>query len=148
LRWLALIAGGVLVVIAFAAGARVADTREGLLFEVTALLAGLAAVLLILYGWVAATARGHAGPTKVAVTAPPVVHVRSANDLLIGGVGLAIGLILLAGIALSAGVLWAALGLVLLLPMMAGSAFLCLRFLRAPERVWKIDLQRLTHRRD
>jgi hypothetical protein len=148
LRWLALAAGGVLVVIALMAGARVADTREGLLFEVTALLAGLGGVLLILYGWVAATARAHAGPSRLAVTAPHAVQVRSANDLLIGGVGLVIGLILLAGIALSAGVLWAALGLVLLLPMMVGSAFLCVRFLRAPERVWKIDLQRLTHRRD
>jgi hypothetical protein len=148
LRWLALAAGAVLVVIAFLAGARVADTREGLLFEVTALLAGLAGVLLILYGWVAATARAHAVPSPLTITRPPATQVRSANDLLIGGVGLAIGLILLAGIALSAGVLWAALGLVLLLPMMVGSGFLCLRFLRAPERVWKIDLQRLTHRRD
>ena len=148
MRWLALAAGCVLVVVAFMAGARVADTREGLLFEVIALLAGLAGVLLILYGWVAATARAHDGPSRPLVTGPPAVQVRLANDLLIGGVGLAIGAILLAGIALSAGVLWAALGLVLLLPMMVGSAFLCLRFLRAPERVWKIDLQRLTHRRD
>ncbi|MEA2629478.1 MAG: hypothetical protein QOJ10_1938 [Chloroflexota bacterium] len=148
MRWLALAAGAVLVVIAFLAGARVADTREGLLFEVTALLAGLAGVLLILYGWVAATARAHSGPSALAITKPPAAQVRSANDLLIGGVGLAVGLILLAGIALSSGVLWAALGLVLLLPMMVGSGFLCLRFLRAPERVWKIDLQKLTHRRD
>lgn len=137
-----------LVVIAFLAGARVADTRDGLLFEVTALLAGLAGVLLILYGWVAATARAHAGPSSLAITRPSAPQVRSANDLLIGGVGLAIALILLAGIAFSAGVLWAALGLVLLLPMLVGSGFLCLRFLRAPERVWKIDLQRLTNRRD
>jgi len=56
----------VLVVIAFMAGARVADTREGLLFEVIALLAGLAGVLLILYGWVAATARAHAATADVA----------------------------------------------------------------------------------
>lgn len=148
MRWLALAAGAVLVVIAFLAGARVADTRDGLLFEVTALLAGLAGVLLILYGWVAATARAHAGPSSLAITRPSAPQVRSANDLLIGGVGLAIALILLAGIAFSAGVLWAALGLVLLLPMLVGSGFLCLRFLRAPERVWKIDLQRLTNRRD
>jgi hypothetical protein len=147
LRWLALATGAVLVVVAFFAGGRVADTREGLLFEVTALLAGLGGVLLILYGWVAATARAHTGPSSLPVKAPPAVTTRSANDLLIGGLGLAIGVILLAGIALSAGVLWAALGLVLLLPMMVGSAFLCVRFLRAPERVWKIDLQRLTNRR-
>jgi hypothetical protein len=148
LRWLALAAGGVLVVIAFMAGARVADTREGLLFEVTALLAGLAGVLLILYGWVAATARAHAGPPRLPVVQPATVQVRSANDLLIGGVGLAVGLILVGGIAFSAGVQWAALGLLLLLPMMVGSVFLCVRFLRAPERLWKIDLQNLTHRRD
>ena len=148
MRWLALATGGVFVVIAFMAGARVADTREGLLFEVTALLAGLAGVLLILYGWVAATARAHAGPPMSPVIQSTPVKVRSANDLLIGGVGLAVALILVAGIAFSAGVLWAALGLVLLLPMVVGSVFLCLRFLRAPERLWKIDLQNLTHRRD
>ncbi|MEA2637428.1 MAG: hypothetical protein QOE18_485 [Chloroflexota bacterium] len=148
MRWLALATGAVLVAVAFFAGARVADTREGLLFEVTALLAGLAGVLLILYGWVAATARAHAGPSSVPASAPPAPMTRSANDLLIGGVGLAIGVILLAGIALSAGLLWAALGLVLLLPMTVGSAFLCVRFFRAPERVWKIDLQRLTNRRN
>ncbi|MEA2655728.1 MAG: hypothetical protein QOI23_1093 [Chloroflexota bacterium] len=148
MRWLALATGAVLVAVAFFAGARVADTREGLLFEVTALLAGLGGVLLILYGWVAATARAHAGASSLPISAPPAATSRSANDLLIGGVGLAIGVILLAGIALSAGVLWAGLGLVLLLPMMAGSAFLCVRFFRAPERVWKIDLQRLTNRRN
>jgi hypothetical protein len=32
--------------------------------------------------------------------------------------------------------------------MAIGSTFMCLRFLRAPQRVWKIDVQRLTHRRD
>lgn len=148
MRWLALTAGAALLAVAFMAGARVADTREGLMFEVTAQLAGLAGVLLVLYGWGAATARAQGGASRLPVTPLPVVQVRSANDLLIGGVGLAVGGILLAGIALSAGVLWAALGLVLLLPMMVGSAFLCLRFLRAPERVWKIDLQRLTNRRE
>jgi hypothetical protein len=53
---------------------------------------------------------------------------------------------LVAGIAFSAGAPWALMGLVLLLPMILGSAYLCLRFVRAPQREWKIDLRRLTHR--
>jgi hypothetical protein len=136
----------VLVAIAFLAGSRVADTREGLIFEVIALLAGLAGVSLVLYGWVAANARSYATGTPP-VRAPEPVRVRSANELLIGGGGLTVAAILVGGIGLSAGLLWALMGLVLLLPMAIGCAYLCLRFLRAPERDWKIDLQRLTHLR-
>jgi hypothetical protein len=147
-RWLALATGAVLVVVAFLAGARIADTREGLVFEVIALLAGLTGVSLVLYGWVAAMAGAHAAPPRPPVASPPAAQVRWANELLIGGAGLVIAMVLVIGIALSAGVLWAVLGLVLLLPMAIGSAFMCLRFLRAPQRVWKIDLQRLTNHRD
>ena len=148
MRWVALAAGAALLVVAFLAGSRVADTREGLVFEVITLLAGLAGVVLFLYGWMAAMARAHSAPARTSVKAPPVVAVRSANELLIGGGGLGIAAILVIGIGLSAGPLWAALGLVLLLPMVAGSAYLCWRFLRAPQREWKIDLQRLTRRGD
>jgi len=147
-RWLALATGAMLVAVAFLAGSRVADTREGLVYEVIALLAGLAGVILILYGWVASTARAQTGLPRPPVTSPPGAQVRSANDLLIGGGGLVITAILVTGIAISAGMLWAVLGLVLLLPMAIGCAYLCLRFLTAPERDWKIDIQRLTHRRD
>jgi hypothetical protein len=131
---MALGAGALLVVVAFLAGSRVADTREGLIFEVVALLSGLAGVMLLIYGWVSAVARTPAGPAR-------------APDLLIGGAGLTIATALVAGIAISAGPLWAVLGLVLLLPMAIGAAYLCVRFLRAPIREWRIDLQRLTHRR-
>ena len=148
MRWVALGAGALLVVIAFLAASRVADTREGLIFEVVALLAGLAGVMLLIYGWVAGVSGAHAGPAPTPVPPRPPARVRSANDLLIGGVGLAIAALLVAGIALSAGPLWAVLGLVLLLPMAIGSAYLCIRFLRSPEREWKIDFQRLTHRGD
>ena len=148
MRWLALATGAMLVAVAFLAGSRVADTREGLVYEVIALLAGLAGVILILYGWVAGTARAQTGLPRLPVTSPPGAQVRSANDLLIGGGGLVITAILVIGIAISAGMLWAVLGLVLLLPMAIGCAYLCLRFLTALERDWKIDIQRLTHRRD
>jgi len=49
----------------------------------------------------------------------------------IGAAGLVISVILIGGLAISAGWQWAALGSVMLLPMIAGSAFLCVRFLRA-----------------
>jgi hypothetical protein len=148
MRWLALGAGAVLVVVAFLAGSRVADTREGLIFEVIALFAGLAGVMLLIYGWVAAVAKAHAAPARTLVTSQRIARIRSANDLLIGGAGLAIAVALVVGIALSSGPLWAALGSVLLLPMVGGSAYLCVSFLRAPKREWKIDLTRLTHRGD
>jgi hypothetical protein len=146
MRWLALATGAALVVIAFAAGARVADTREGLVFEVIALLAGLTGVSLVLYGWVSG-ARPRAASTSSPAIKAPVVQIRSATDLLVGGVGLVIAAGLIAGTALSAGVLWALMGFVLLVPMVLGCAYLCLRFLRSPKREWKIDLRRLTHHR-
>lgn len=148
MRWVSLGAGVVLVVVAFVAGSRVADTREGLIFEVIALLAGLAGVILLIYGWVSAVSTAHPSPSRPSVTVDRAVPVRSANELLIGGAGLATAAVLVVGIALSAGPMWAVLGLVLLLPMAIGSVYLCIRFLRAPEREWKIDLQRLTRRGD
>jgi hypothetical protein len=140
-------AGAVFVTIAFLAGSQVADTREGLVYEVVALFAGLAGVGLVLYGWVGAAARAHRGTAPPPVTPTPPVRVRSANDLLIGGGGVVVAVILVTGIGLSAGFAWALMGLLLLAPMIIGSAYLCLRFLRAPQREWKIDLQRLTHLR-
>jgi len=144
LRWLALAAGAALVVIAFLAGSRVEDTREGLIAEVVALLAGLAGVSLVMYGWVAANIRTHATPPPM-VKSSPGTQIRTANELVVGSTGLVVAVFLVVGIGVSAGVPWAVLGLVLLLPMVIGSAYLCLRFLRAPERDWKIDLNRLRH---
>jgi hypothetical protein len=147
-RWPALIAGIVLVVLAFVAAGRVADTREGLIFEVITLLSGLAAVILILFGLFATSGQqnGSAGVRLPAIPATPI-RTRSANDLLLGAGGLAIATVLIIGIAVSTGPLWALLGVVLLLPMVTGCGYLCLRFLRAPQREWRIDLQRLTRHR-
>jgi hypothetical protein len=142
-RWLVLATGAALVAIAFFAGSRVADTREGLIFEVIALLSGLGGVSLILYGWVSHTARMHPVSAPSQVDLPTPVQVRSANDLLVGAGGLVVVAVLVIGIGLSAGLPLAILGLVLLLPMIIGCAYLCLRFLRAPQREWKIDLQKL-----
>jgi hypothetical protein len=145
-RWLALASGAVLVAIAFVAGGRVADTRAGLVFEVIALLAGLGGISLIMYGWVASSARAYAGSQRRPVTREQPVQIRSANELLIGGSGLVIAAVLVGGIGLSAGLGWTLMGVLLLLPMVIGCAYLCLRFFRAPQREWRIDLKKLTHR--
>jgi peptidoglycan/LPS O-acetylase OafA/YrhL len=147
-RWPALIVGIGLVAAAFMAAGRVANTRDGLIFETIALLAGLVGGGLVLYGLAARTRR--AGPAEAAkpqATERPTPQVRTANDLLAGGGGLLVAAVLVLGTGLSAGPLWALLGLVVLLPMVAGCSYLIVRFLRAPEREWRIDLRRLTGRR-
>jgi hypothetical protein len=142
------VAGIVLVVVAFFAAGRVADTREGLVFEVITLLAGMAGVCLVLYGLFAATGqRSGATSTRSSALLETPQNVRSANDLLVGASGLMIAMILIIGIALSTGPLWALLGVVLLLPMISGCTYLCFRFIRGPEREWRIDVQRLTRHR-
>lgn len=129
MRWLSLVAGMGFVALAFAAGTRVADTRDGLIAEVVTLFAGLAGVSLVLYG-VFAGARPGARP-GLARPPSPLARPPSSRDLAIGAGGLGLAAILLGGLFISAGWQWAALGFVILLPMIAGSAFLCGRFLLA-----------------
>ena len=134
LRWVFLIAGVALVALAFGAATHVADTREGLIAEVITLFAGLVGISLVLYGLLANARPGRPvreGPLpKTATTPAPVTVVASANQLVSGGVQ------------------WAGLGLILLLPMVAGSAYLCVRFFRAPERDWRLDLKRPKSRKE
>jgi hypothetical protein len=132
-RWPALLAGFVLVAVAFAAATRVSDTREGLFAEIVTLLGGLAGVSLLIYGLAARSrSRTRTGTAVTSSSAPPrVPRPRSRNDILLGAGGIALAIVLLGGLALSAGLWWGLLGLVLLLPMIAGSVYLCLRYLRA-----------------
>jgi hypothetical protein len=140
-------AGVVLIVVAFAAATRVADTREGLIYEVVTLLAGLAGVGLLLYGLV--TTFSHSRPTKPApsIATPMAERVHNAGELVVGASGLVLAAILLAGIAVTAGGLWVLLGSILLLPMIAGCVYLCFTFARGPRRDWKIDLQKVISQR-
>lgn len=140
-RVLSALSGLLLCTLAFIAAAQVADSREGLIAEVVTLFAGLAGVALLLYGLVpkrataspaAPPARGHAKPT-----------IRTANDLVVGSAGIGLALLLLGGLAFSGGLVWALLGCVLLVPMIAGSAYLVIAFARAPRRDWSVDLGRL-----
>jgi hypothetical protein len=128
MRWLSLVAGIAFVVLAFAAATRVADTRDGLIAEVVTLFSGLAGVSLVLYGLFAGALGTKPG---VVSTPPPPARPPSARDLAIGAGGLGLAAILLGGLFISAGWQWAAVGFVILLPMIAGSAFLCGRFLMA-----------------
>ena len=133
MRWLALAAGAALIVLAITAVTRVADTREGLVAEVVALLGALAGVSLLLYGLVA---RPRSQPVNQGrpASSTAVPRPRSPRDLAFGTAGIGLALILLVGLALSGGFLWAAFGLALLAPMVAGCVYLCLRYLRASPR--------------
>lgn len=128
MRRLSLVAGAGLIVLAFGAATEVADTREGLIAEVVTLLAGLAGVSLLLYGLLAGATRPPARPSA-SVRAP--IGAPSRREFSAGVAGLGLAVILISGLAITAGWEWAALGSVMLLPMIAGSLFLCRRFLRA-----------------
>lgn len=129
MRWPALVLGVVLVAVAFAAATRVSDSREGLVAEVVTLLGGLMGVSLLLYGLAARRRRGVAARTTS--SAPQVPRPRSRNDILLGAGGIALAIVLLGGLAVSGGFWWGLFGLILLLPMIAGSIYLCFRYLRA-----------------
>ena len=131
MRRLSLVSGTALVLLAFAAVTRVSDTREGLIAEVITLLGGLAGIGLLVYGL---AARTELKDRQLVVPASPVrppPQPRSFRDILFGVGGIALALILLGGLGISGGPFWAAFGLALLLPMIAGSVYLCVRFLRA-----------------
>ena len=147
MRWLALGAGVSLITAAFVAGTRVADPREGLIYEVVALLAGLAGVSLLLYGLVATLSRERPALQEPNARGSADEKVHNVAELVLGASGLAVGAILLGGVTATAGVLWAALGSILLLPMIAGCAYLCFTFVRGPRREWKIDLRSLVSHR-
>lgn len=142
MRRLSVAAGVALVALAFAAASRVADTRAGLIAEVVTLFSGLAGVGLLLYGLT--SGRGPRRPTATAGTGPvnETAGPRSANDLALGVAGLVLAAALVIGLAVSGGAMWAGFGAVMLLPMAAGSVYLCVRFIRAPSRTWRIDLRR------
>ena len=131
MRALSLVAGVALAALAFAAASRVTDTREGLVAEVVTLLAGLAGVGLLIYALTARRRPGAATGAMPPLASTSIAPPRSTRDLLLGAGGVALALLLLAGLALSGGLLWAGLGLALLLPMLAGSVYLCVRFLRS-----------------
>jgi len=141
MRWLSLGAGIALVALAFAAATQVADTRAGLIAEVITLLSGLAGISLLLYGLIggATHSTSRVGPRPAQVQQPAV---RPATDLLAGAGGIVIACVLLSGLAITGGFEWAGFGLLILLPMIAGSIYLCVRFARAPARDWKIELKR------
>jgi hypothetical protein len=128
MRRFALVAGVLLVIVAFGAATRVADTREGLIAEVVTLLAGGAGVGFLIYGLAARNqTRGGERVRRV----PRPMHPRTTRDLLLGASGVVLSAILVAGLAISGGPLSAVFGLVLLTPMIAGCVYLCVRFLRA-----------------
>jgi hypothetical protein len=130
-RWPALVLGVILLAVAVAAFTRVADTRAGLVAEVVTLLAGMAGLSLVIYGLAVRkrTATARSSTSSAGTALGP--RSRSRNDLLLGAGGIALAIVLLSGLILSAGIWWGLFGLLLLLPMIAGSIYLFVRYLRA-----------------
>lgn len=129
IRWVALAAGIALVVLAVAAFPRIADTREGLIAEVTTLLAGGAGLLLLTYAFAARKRASQPAPRAAAPHGLP--REARPRDLPLGIAGIGLSIVLFTGLAISGGPLWATFGFLLLLPMLAGSVYLCWRSLRA-----------------
>jgi len=141
MRWVSLAIGLLVIGLAFGAATHVADTREGLIAEVITEFAALIGIVLILYGLFAGSIRSRGRTSSERRPAATTPAVRTVRDLAQGIAGLLVALVLLTGIALSAGISWALLGGVLLLPMIAGSIYLCARFMTAPVRSWKLELK-------
>src|SRR2546423_8973622 len=131
MRGISLVAGAALVVLAFAAATRVSDTREGLIAEVITLLGGVAGIGLLVYGLAARRGARDGGSSSRQLQPRPEPRPRATRDLVLGAGGIVLALILAGGLAISGGALWAVLGLGLMLPMISGSIYLCVRFLRA-----------------
>lgn len=142
MRRLSVAAGVALVVLAFGAASRVADTREGLIAEVVTLFSALAGVGLLLYGLTSGRGPRRRPANADTKLVAETTKARSANDLALGAAGLVLAIALVIGLAVSGGAMWAGFGAVMLLPMAAGSAYLCARFIRAPSRTWHLDIRR------
>ena len=132
IRWLALGSGVALIAVSVIAFTKVADTREGQVAEVVTLLAFGIGFVLLIYAF--AARRRPAPPEAVAHEEPrggrTSVPRGSPRDLALGAAGVVVSAVLVTGLAVTGGLLWAGLGFVILLPMLAGSVYLCWRSLK------------------
>lgn len=143
LRWLSILAGLALIAVAFLAATRVENSRQGLIAEVILYLGGLVGLVLLFYGLFARSRPSTSVQSQPIDARTPEPKVPTANDLVLGIGGIVLAIVLLSGLAISGGMLWAVFGFVLLSPMIAGSIYLSQRFLRAPTRDWRVDLRPL-----
>lgn len=104
----------------------------GLVAEIVTLLGGAAGLSLLTYAF---AARPRPQPATGTLPAPsivkPATRRRTNRDLALGAGGIGLAIVLLTGLAVSGGPLLAGFGLALLVPMIAGSVYLCVRFFRA-----------------
>lgn len=135
MRWVALFLGIALLAASAIAFTRVADTKEGQIAEVVTLLAFGSGFALALYGVAARKRPAQRGsPAAVVRSEEAAAPAHSARDLAVGAAGVIVTAALLTGLALSGGLMWAGFGFVILLPMLAGSVYLCWRSLRTNPR--------------
>src|SRR5258708_1268262 len=140
LRRLCIFAGLALIAVAFVAATQIENTRQGLIAEVILYLAGALGLVFLFYGLFARSRPSTSSESHSVEARTRQPKVPTANDLVLGAAGAILAIVLLGGLAFSAGILWVVLGAVLLSPMIAGSFYLGLRFLRAPKRDWRVDL--------
>ncbi len=131
IRWVALACGLALLALSVIAFTMVADTREGQIAEVITLLAFGSGFVLLIYGFAArrrpSPASGaHGEPQTGRASAPR----GSPRDLALGVAGVMVSAVLVTGLAVTGGLMWAGFGFVILLPMLAGSVYLCWRSIK------------------
>ena len=132
MRWPALGFGLALLALSVFSFTRVADTQEGQVAEVITFFAFGLGFVLLLYGLAARPrpaaplAAGRSEPPAAARSAPR----GSPRDLALGVTGVVVGAVLVAGLAVTGGSMWAGLGFLILLPMLAGSVYLCWRAIK------------------
>jgi hypothetical protein len=141
MRRLSIIVGLALIALAFVAATRVENSRQGLIAEVILYLGGAVGLVLLFYGLFARSRPAASIQNRRLEVPMREPKVPTASDLVLGAAGLILAIVLLSGLAISAGLLWVLLGFVLLLPMVAGSFYLTIRFVRAPTRDWRVDLR-------
>src|SRR5579859_1419255 len=119
LRWLSITAGLALIAVAFVAATRVENSRQGLIAEVILYLGAATGLVILFYGLFARprSSTSVGSPTNEFRAQEP--KVPTANDLVLGTSGIILGIVLISGLAISGGILWAVLAFVLLLPMIA-----------------------------
>ena len=133
IRWVALGSGVALIAISVIAFTKVADTREGQIAEVVTLLAFGIGFVLLIYAFAARQRPTSASSVAREQTRHGGTSVPrgSPRDLALGAAGVVVSAVLVTGLAVTGGLLWAGLGFVILLPMLAGSVYLCWRSLKA-----------------
>src|SRR5258708_32511556 len=105
LRRLCIFAGLALIAVAFVAATQIENARQGLIAEVILYLAGALGLVLLFYGLFARSRPSPSSESHSVEARTRQPKVPTANDLVLGAAGVILAILLLAGLAFSAGIL-------------------------------------------